>query len=145
MPSHLYLAKRLSDILGFVKTGPFAAGDRKSENLSNIEDGTHYMHVYCDLIEPVALGKAKVPLLRIVPIQKGPIVTTSYNQVFYNPVIKKFLGAVEIYIQEKLFHLLVGTIHTIHIIKQPDDEMTTNPLMTSIRCFLTNQKYVSTP
>ena len=91
------LSKRLSDILGFVKTGPFGAGDKKSEY--PVEDGTDNLYVYCDLIEPVALGNAKVPLLRIVLIQKGPIVTTSYNQVFYYPVIRKIFGVVEINIK----------------------------------------------
>ena len=31
LPPDFYLSKRLSDILGFVKTGPYAPGDRKSE------------------------------------------------------------------------------------------------------------------
>ena len=47
----LYLFKRLSDILGFVKTGPFSAGDRKSEYLADIEDGTHNLYVYCMLFQ----------------------------------------------------------------------------------------------
>ena len=45
------------------------------------------------------MENAKVPLLRIVPIQKGPIVTTSYNQVFSYPVMRKIFGAVEINIK----------------------------------------------
>ena len=95
----LYLSKRLSDMLGFVMTGPFSAGDRKSKYPADIEDGIHNLYVYCDLIEPVAVGNAKVPLLRIVPIQKGPIVTTSYSKVFYYPVMRKIIGAVEINIK----------------------------------------------
>ena len=95
----LYLSKRLSDMLGFVMTGPFSAGDRKSKYPSDIEDGIHNLYVYCDLIEPIAVGNAKVPLLRIVPIQKGPIVTTSYSKVFYYPVMRKIFGAVEINIK----------------------------------------------
>ena len=95
----LYLSKRLSDMLGFVMTGPFSAGDRKSKYPADIEDGIHNLYVYCDLIEPVAVGNAKVPLLRIVPIQKGPIVTTSYSKVFYYPVMRKIFGAVEINIK----------------------------------------------
>ena len=95
----LYLSKRLSDMLGFVMTGPFSAGGRKSKYPADIEDGIHNWYVYCDLIEPVAVGNAKVPLLRIVPIQKGPIVTTSYSKVFYYPVMRKFFGAVEINIK----------------------------------------------
>ena len=91
----LYLSKRLSDILGFVKTGPFASGVA-SEYPADIEDGTHNLYVYCDLLESVAMGTAKVPLLRIVPIQKGPIVTTSYSKAFYYPVI---FGAGEINIK----------------------------------------------
>ena len=94
LPPVLYLSKRLSDILGFVKTVPFAPGDRKSEYPSDIEDGTHNLYVYCDLIEPVAMGNAKVPLLRIVPIQKGPIITSSYSKAFYYPVMRKIFGAV---------------------------------------------------
>ena len=92
----LYLFKRLSDILGFVKTGPSSAGDRKSEYLADIKDGTHNLYVYCDLIESVVLGNAKVPFLRIVPIQKGPIVTTSYS---HYPVMRKIFGTVEINIK----------------------------------------------
>ena len=42
------------------------------------------------------MGNAKEPLLRIVPIQKGPIVTTYYNQLFYYPGMRKMFGAVEI-------------------------------------------------
>ena len=95
----LYLSKRLSDMLGFVMTDPFSAGDRKSKYPADIEDGIHNLYVYCDLIEPVAVGNAKVPLLRIVPIQKGPIVTTSYSKVFYYPVMRKIFGAVEINIK----------------------------------------------
>ena len=61
-------SKRLSGMLGFVKTVPFAAGDRKSEYLAHIEDGIHNLCVYCDLIKAVTVGNAKVPLLRIVPM-----------------------------------------------------------------------------
>ena len=95
----LYLSKRLSDMLGFVMTGPFSAGDRKSKYPADIEDGIHNLYVYCDLIEPVAVGNAKVPLLKIVPIQKGPIVTTTYSKVFYYLVMRKIFGAVEINIK----------------------------------------------
>ena len=95
----LYFSKRLSDMLGFEKTGPFLSGDRKSEHPADIEDGMHNLYVYCDLIEPVAVGDARVPLLRIVPIQKGPIVTTSYSKVFYYPLMRKIFGAVEINIK----------------------------------------------
>ena len=42
--------------LGFLKTDPFGAGDRKSEY--PVEDGTYNLYVYCDLIEPVVLGNA---------------------------------------------------------------------------------------
>ena len=66
---------------------------------ADIEDGTHNLSVYCDLIEPLALGNANVPLLRIVPINQGPIVTTSYNQLFYYPVMRKILETVEISIK----------------------------------------------
>ena len=58
------------------------------------------------------MGNGKVPLLRIVSIQKGPIVTTSYSKVFYYPVMRKIFGVVEINIKGdmgELFHLLVGS------------------------------------
>ena len=86
-------------MLGFVKTGPFSTGDRKSEYPADIEYGIHNLYVYCDLFQPVAVGNTKVPLLRIVPIQKRPIVTTSYGKVFYYPVMRKIFGAVEINIK----------------------------------------------
>ena len=73
-------------MLGFVKTGPLAARDRKSEYLGYIEDGTHNLYVYCDLIELVAVGNANVSLLRIVQIQKGPIITTSYSEVLQGDI-----------------------------------------------------------
>ena len=53
LPLDFYLSKRLSDMLGFVKIGPFAAGDRKSECPADTEDVIHNLYVYCDLIEPV--------------------------------------------------------------------------------------------
>ena len=86
-------------MLGFFKTGPFSAGDRKSEYPADIEDGIHNLYVYCDLIESVAVGNAKVPLLRNVPIQKGPIVTTFYSKVSYYPAMRKIFGPVEINIK----------------------------------------------
>ena len=118
----LYLSKRLSDMLGFVMTGPFSAGDRKSKYPADIEDGIHNLYVYCDLIEPVAVGNAKVPLLRIVPIQKEPIVTTSYSKVFYYLVMRKIFGAVEINIKGDTGEIIpfVGgkSFVTLHIRKK---------------------------
>ena len=46
-----------------------------------------------------------------VPIKNRPILTASYNQVFYYPVTRKMFGAVEINIKgvlEKIFHLFLG-------------------------------------
>ena len=94
LPPYLYLSKNLSDMLGFLISGPFEAGDRKSEYPAYI-DGIHSLYVYCDLTEPVAVGNTNVHLLRIVPIQKGPIVTTSCNQVFYHPVRRKIFGSLK--------------------------------------------------
>ena len=54
----MHLSKRLSDILGFIKTGPFAAADRKSDYLADTEDGTHNLYVCCDLIEPMVSMKS---------------------------------------------------------------------------------------
>ena len=86
-------------MFGFVKTGPFAAENRKSEYSADIEEGTHDLYVYCNLMKPVAVGNAWVPLLRMFCIQKGLIVITFYIKVFYYPVMRKIFGALEITIK----------------------------------------------
>ena len=56
------------------------------------------MYVYCDLVEPGLVGDTKVPLLRVVNVNKHMYEITSriYTSPIYVPLQKKSFGTVEV-------------------------------------------------
>ena len=73
----LYLSKRLSDILGFVKTGPFSAGDRKSEYPTK---RTSYIKVFHYPVMRKIFGAVKINIKgdtgEIIPFVGGKLFVT---------------------------------------------------------------------
>ena len=73
---------------------------KKSDYIPDLKQGMYALYVYCDLVSPHMVGDVKVPLLRIVPIEKGDIITKTYEHVQYFPVMIKRFHTVEIDIKD---------------------------------------------
>ncbi len=93
------LSQPLQSMLGMEQC-ELEEGDHTGNKPVDLHEGFYSMYVYCDLLEPRIVGDAKVPLLRIVPIEAtmGQMVTKTYENVQYLPVLKKQFRTVEVYI-----------------------------------------------
>ena len=72
----------------------------KSKYPADIQHGINSLYVYCDKIEPQIVGDFKVPLLRIVPVGKGDVVTKYFQNIYYFPVLTKQFRCIEINIKD---------------------------------------------
>ena len=93
------LSPFLSDMLGFQKTGPYEIGKYKSTYPADIMSGLYNLFVYCDIVQPNLVGHTKVPLLRIVPVEEGHIITKSYNNIFYHPLSREIIHSIQVHIK----------------------------------------------
>ena len=93
------LSKPLQNMLGMEQC-ELDEGHHVGNKPVDLHDGFYSMYVYCDLLEPRIVGDAKVPLLRIVPIEgtMGQMITKTYENLQYQPLLKKQFRTVEIYI-----------------------------------------------
>ena len=89
----------LSDMLGFQKTGPYEIGEYKSAYPADIMSGLYNLFVYCNIVQPNLVGNTKVPLLRIVPVEEGHIITKSYNNIFYHPLCGEIIHSIQVYVK----------------------------------------------
>lgn len=72
----------------------------KSKYPADVQHGIHQLFVYCNVIEPQIVGDYKVPLLRIVPVGKGDVVTKYFHNIYYFPVLTKKFQTIEINIKD---------------------------------------------
>ncbi len=93
------LSQPLQSMLGMEQC-ELEEGHHTGNKPMDLHKGFYAMYVYCDLLEPRIVGDAKVPLLRIVPIEgtMGQMVTKTYENMQYVPVLKKQFRTIEVYI-----------------------------------------------
>lgn len=70
----------------------------KANNVCDLNRGFYSMYVYCDVLEHVPVGDARVPLLRIVDVsgKSGETVHRIYDKMQYVPLQKKMFDSIEI-------------------------------------------------
>ena len=58
--------------------------------------------MYCPLVEPIMVGDAQIPLLRIVPVEgrDGEMITRVFDQIQYCPLLKRRFQTVDIDIRD---------------------------------------------
>jgi hypothetical protein len=73
-----------------------------AERVCDLQRGFYSLFIYCDLVEPIVVGDAKVPLLRTVNIAGRESLTVSriYQNVQYVPVHKKQFDTIELDIRD---------------------------------------------
>ena len=92
-----FTQSRSEYIGGTMFTDPYEA-----ERAPDFSGGVHSLYVYCDLVAPHIVGDVSVPLLRIVPARglNGEVVTKSYDEPQYHPLLCKTFSTVEIDIRD---------------------------------------------
>jgi roadblock/LC7 domain-containing protein len=73
-----------------------------AERVCDLQRGFYSLFIYCDVVEPVVVGDAKVPLLRTVNIggKEGLTINRIYQNVQYVPLHRKQFDTVEIDIRD---------------------------------------------
>ena len=68
----------------------------------DLDRGLHTLFVYCDLVQPQAVGDTDVPLLRAVGVegQDGNVVTKSFQNIHYLPLNRSTFQTIHIYITD---------------------------------------------
>ena len=56
------------------------------------------LYIYTDIIAPVLVGDAAVPLLKIVPVEGeyGEIISRTYTKLHYVPLQRNYFDSIEI-------------------------------------------------
>lgn len=74
------------------------------ENVCDVSGDIHSLYVYCDILEHVAVGDSRAPLLRVVEAKglNGEIVNRCYDQPRYMPIQKKNFDSLEIDLRNDL-------------------------------------------
>ena len=88
----------LAHMLGLVENVKYS-GNMTARRMPSLAGGyIHSMYVYCDILEHVAVGDTKAPLLRIVdkPHKSRGNVHQVFNPILYVPLQKKNFDTVEI-------------------------------------------------
>lgn len=108
----------LAEILGF-KGDTHITSSLTVDNPMDVKH-FHNMFVYCDIVDPHAVGHAKVPLIRVVTVKGryGEDVNSIYTNIYFHPVKQKYFDTIEIDIRDnagRKIPFLRGTvIVTLH-------------------------------
>ena len=96
----LYFKDDIAVILGFDMDMIFDK-TTQSSRVADINAGLYSFYVYCDIVEAQLVGDSEVPLLRIVPVegQHGEMVTKTFQNLQYLPIVKKQFSSVEMNIK----------------------------------------------
>ncbi len=97
----LQMSSHLASMLGLPRAS-FGPGTHHGTGLVDMNQGFYSLYVYCNIVEPRLVGDTEVPLLRIVPIegQNGQMVTKTYEQIQYIPLLQKNFDHLEIDIKK---------------------------------------------
>lgn len=95
------MSEMLTSMLG-MQSRHMSAGTHKGTNVVDVNQGFHSLYVYCNVVEARPVGDCEVPLLRIVPVEgkSGQIITKTYENIQYIPVLQKHFRTVEIDIKK---------------------------------------------
>ena len=96
----MMLSMDMSNILGFnqflIRTA------REGDSVVDMAQGFYSLYVYTNVVESRVVGHSVVPLLRIVPLEgkHGDVVSKSFDNVQYIPVLHKEFTTIEIDIRD---------------------------------------------
>ena len=90
----------MSNILGF--NNSFVTTAKEGDSVVDMAQEFYALYVYTNVVEPRVVGDSVVPLLRIVPLEgkHGDMVSKSFDNVQYVPVLHKEFGTVEVDIRD---------------------------------------------
>ena len=90
----------MRNILGFDQS--FLTETAEAQSVVDMAQGFYSLYVYTNVVEPRVVGDTVVPLLRIVPLtgRHGAVVSKSFDNVQYVPVLHKEFGTVEVDIRD---------------------------------------------
>ena len=73
-----------------------------SDWVADVKKVLNSLYVYCPLVEPRMVGDARVPLLRIVPVEgrNGEMITRVFDPIQYCPLLQRRIQTVEIDIRD---------------------------------------------
>ena len=113
VPKNLEISfdKGLSDMLGFIDTGPFKNGTYVSKYPLELDGGVTEIYIYTDIIASHYVGDTVSRLLRVVPCaneQKDQIVK-HYDNPLYFPLSKKYIETIEIELKSSSGHNIIFT------------------------------------
>ncbi|KAK2187695.1 hypothetical protein NP493_156g00009 [Ridgeia piscesae] len=76
----------------------FVTTAKEGDSVVDMAQGFYALYVYINVVEPRLVGDSVAPLLRIVPLEgkHGDIVSKSFDNVQYVPVLHKEFGTVEV-------------------------------------------------
>ena len=84
------------------KKGPYYYYTQTAESVVDMAQGIYALYVYTNVVEPRVVGDTVVPLLRAVPLEgkHGDVVSKSFDNVQYIPVLHKEFTTIEIDIRD---------------------------------------------
>lgn len=91
---------RLAEILGF-KTTTTVSESLTIDNPLDMKH-IHNLYVYCDIVEPHAVGHSKVALLRVINVtgKFGDDVSSIFSNIYYHPIKQKYIDTIELDIRD---------------------------------------------
>ncbi|KAJ8019141.1 Endogenous retrovirus group K member 11 Pol protein [Holothuria leucospilota] len=94
---------RLADMLGFQTEAPTVTQSMTLGRPLDLRQ-PHNLFVYCDIVEPRAVGHTRVPLLRVVNVKQkyGEDVSLIFTNIHYQPVKQKYFDTIEIDIRDSI-------------------------------------------
>ncbi|KAJ8041597.1 Endogenous retrovirus group K member 19 Pol protein [Holothuria leucospilota] len=94
---------RLADMLGFQTEAPTVTQSITLDRPIDLRQ-PHNLFVYCDIVEPRAVGHTRVPLLRVVNVKQryGEDVSMIFTNIHYQPVKQKYFDTIEMDIRDSV-------------------------------------------
>ena len=117
----------------------FPAGEYVSDWVADVKKGLNSLYAYCPLVEPIMVGDAQVPLLRIVPLKgrNGEMITRVFDPIQYCLLIQRRFQTVEIDIRDDTGSIVPfergRVVVTPHCRKRKEFSLEWNQLIVTIR------------
>ncbi|KAJ8019438.1 hypothetical protein HOLleu_41036 [Holothuria leucospilota] len=99
--AHVKFKGRLADMLGFQTEAPIVTQNITLDRPVDLRQ-PHNLFVYCDIVEPCAVGHTRVPLLRVVNVKQkyGEDVSMIFTNIHYHTVKQKYFDTIEMDIRD---------------------------------------------
>ena len=93
----------LAEVVGYPSTAASVTQSMTFDRPLDLRH-VHNLYVYCDIVEPHAVGHTKVPLIRVVNVKGkyGEDVSSIYSNIYYHPVKQKYFDTIEIDIRDSV-------------------------------------------